>query len=144
MTDDFEWEDPVEKFVGKEEFGHLLYFCKYVQDIEYNVFGEHHSTHEMILDWSLKVCRSLCYKARFILRSWIPKVPTFSLTRHAHLKHVIILDWSLKVCRSLCYKPRFILRSWVPKEPTCSLTRHAHLKHVIILDWSIKVCRSLC
>ena len=58
ITDDFEWEDPIEKFIGKEEFGDFLYFCKYVQDIVYNGFGEFHSTHEMVLDWSLKVNKS--------------------------------------------------------------------------------------
>ena len=55
ITEDFEWEDPMEKFVGKSEFGDLLYLCKFVKDVEFKNFGENHSTHEMILDWSLKV-----------------------------------------------------------------------------------------
>ena len=59
LTDDFEWEDPMEKLVGKEEFADFLSLCKYIQDIEFNVFGEHHSTHEMIMDWSLKVNNTL-------------------------------------------------------------------------------------
>jgi hypothetical protein len=59
ITDDFVWEDPMEKFVGKAEFADLLYLCKYVKDIEFKTFSEHHSTHEMILDWSLKVTTTL-------------------------------------------------------------------------------------
>jgi hypothetical protein len=62
ITDDFVWEDPMEKFVGKAEFADLLYLCKYVKDIEFKTFSEHHSTHEMILDWSLKVSQQSCSK----------------------------------------------------------------------------------
>ena len=55
ITEDFEFEDPTAKFVGKSEFRDFLYLCKFLKDVEFKTFGEHHSTHEMILEMSLKV-----------------------------------------------------------------------------------------
>jgi hypothetical protein len=37
LTDDFEFEDPIERFVGKEEFADFLYLCKFINDVDFKV-----------------------------------------------------------------------------------------------------------
>lgn len=56
VTDDIEWEDPLEKIKGHEEF--VLLFKRLVpatfKEIDFTIYGEYHSNHEIIMDWSLK------------------------------------------------------------------------------------------
>jgi hypothetical protein len=47
------------KLIGKDEFADMMGLAKYVSDVQFEVLGEKHSTHEMLLDWKLKVSK-LC------------------------------------------------------------------------------------
>jgi len=33
----------------------MLYLSKFVSDVEFEIKSEKHSTHEMLIDWTLKV-----------------------------------------------------------------------------------------
>lgn len=62
LTDDFIWEDPTMKLIGKDEFEDMMGLSKYVSDVEFEVLSERHSTHEMLLDWKLKVSEAFHFQ----------------------------------------------------------------------------------
>jgi len=55
-TDDVEFEDPIEKFLGKKEFDQFVEaYSRYCKDGDIEVIEEHHGPHEIILDINLKI-----------------------------------------------------------------------------------------
>lgn len=55
-TDDVEFEDPMQKFMGMKEFDQFIQaYSGYCKDGEIQVFEELHSPHEIVLDIEIKI-----------------------------------------------------------------------------------------
>ncbi len=53
-ADDIEFEDFFMRWQGRKEFSQLLTAAsKMVKNLEYDVHGEHHGPHEVVMDWTL-------------------------------------------------------------------------------------------
>ena len=54
MTDDFEFEDPMGRYIGQAEFVHLSkIIAATVSGLDFNIKGEYHGPHEVIMDWTM-------------------------------------------------------------------------------------------
>jgi len=54
-TEDVEFEDPIEKFVGMKEFNQFVEaYSRYTKDAEIEIYQELHSPHEIVLDIQIK------------------------------------------------------------------------------------------
>lgn len=55
-TEDFEFEDPLEKLIGHEEFSLFCKLFKYMDNsvADFVIHGEHHGPHEIVMDWTAK------------------------------------------------------------------------------------------
>ena len=54
-TDDFIWEDPLERFEGASDVAAFLGMCHYLDGVTFKVHHEVHSAHKILLDWEIAV-----------------------------------------------------------------------------------------
>jgi len=55
-TEDIEYEDPIQKIAGFKDFDGMIKFLhRFIKHSEFDIHGEHHSTHEIVLDWTITV-----------------------------------------------------------------------------------------
>jgi hypothetical protein len=69
LTEDADFEDPLQRWSGTKEMTNLLTLTKsYLKDIDFNVHGEHHGPHEIVMDWTPTVRVKLLPNYPFSLR----------------------------------------------------------------------------
>jgi len=55
-TEDIQYEDPLQKISGVKEFDLMTKSMhKFIKHAEFEFYGEHHSLHEIVLDWKVTV-----------------------------------------------------------------------------------------
>ena len=58
-TEDVEFEDPMQRFIGFKEVSQFLSVpVRHIKNAEFEIHGEHHAPHEIIMDWTIKVRRT--------------------------------------------------------------------------------------
>ncbi len=55
LTDDMVWEDPLQRYEGREEVRKFVYLgAQTVTGAEIETRSEHHGVHEVLMDWTVK------------------------------------------------------------------------------------------
>jgi len=74
-TEDIVFEDPLERFEGREDVSQFLSMCKYLSGFNFEIYQEVHSVHEVLLDWRLT----------FGLAALGPSGPQMSIPMRTHI-----------------------------------------------------------